>query len=316
MSDYLPKGGLHRSYNPDPPESYADNSERAPRSNGQSEGRDRKAAYALTLQRACNAAVQRVKNNNIIANSNWASPLAAAPSAISTMAILLKTAEMKAAAGLEVESQEVKDEEGNIKGILPSKFFHTNLQHCSDVGRLAFLDAQNGMNTIRATARGMIAEEGAIAYIIDLLEDPEDARYNLKPEIKAIRETAKKCLQNAEAITSKFQYWHLVICHLKQTSLTKRGEVIKERGDTSTKRDSAKANEVKYNETKKAVEARIESLQRRVEMAERDIDRAQAEVDRLRAVPIEPEPSAWEEIERVRRLIPNTPPPMKGQPSE
>jgi hypothetical protein len=83
------------------------------------------------------------------------------------------------------------------------------------------------MNTIRATARGMIAEEGAIAYIIDLLEDPEDARYNLKPEIKAIRETAKKCLQNAEAITSKFQYWHLVICHLKQTSLTKRGTSYK-----------------------------------------------------------------------------------------
>jgi hypothetical protein len=91
------------------------------------------------------------------------------------------------------------------------------------VGRLAFLDAQHGMNTIRATARGMIAEEGAIAYIIDLLEDPEDARYNLKPEINAIRGSAKKCLQQAEAITSKFQYWHLVICHLKETSLTKRG---------------------------------------------------------------------------------------------
>jgi hypothetical protein len=104
-----------------------------------------------------------------------------------------------------------------------SKYFHTNLQHCSDVGRLAFLDAQHGMNTIRATARGMIAEEGAIAYIVDLLEDPEDARYNLKPEINAIRGTAKKCLQQAEAITSKFQYWHLVICHLRQTSLTKRG---------------------------------------------------------------------------------------------
>lgn len=107
--------------------------------------------------------------------------------------------------------------------LLRSKFFHTNLQHCSDVGRLAFLDAQHGMNTIKATATGMIAEEGAIAYIIDLLEDPEDARHNLKPEIQAIRDTAKKCLDNAKGITSKFQYWHLVICHLKQTSLSKRG---------------------------------------------------------------------------------------------
>ena len=220
---------------------HAENSEYAERGDGKSEGRDQKAAYALILQKACNTALRRVKNNNIVANSNWASPLAAAPSAISTMAILLKTAEMKAAAGLEIESQEVKDNEGNVKGELPSvfpnskfglssyssvlrsKYFHTNLQHCSDIGRLAFLEAQHSMNNIRATARGMIAEEGSIAYIIDLLEDPEDARYNLKPEIKAIRDSARKCLENAQAVTSKFQYWHLVICHLRQTSLSKRG---------------------------------------------------------------------------------------------
>src|SRR5690348_14732403 len=108
LPGYMPRG----SDSPQP--EYAENSERAQRSNGQSEGRDRKAAYALTVQKACNTALQRVKNNNIIANSNWASPLAAAPSAISTMAILLKTAEMKAAAGLEIESQQVKDEEGNV----------------------------------------------------------------------------------------------------------------------------------------------------------------------------------------------------------
>jgi hypothetical protein len=117
MSSELP-GGATRSPDPGPPD-YDDNSERAPRSNGQSETRDRRAAYALTLQKACNTAVQRVKNNNIIANSNWASPLAAAPSAISTMAILLKTAEMKAAAGLEIESQDVKNEEGAVVGTLP-----------------------------------------------------------------------------------------------------------------------------------------------------------------------------------------------------
>ncbi|OCL11172.1 hypothetical protein AOQ84DRAFT_287772 [Glonium stellatum] len=203
--------------------SHAENSEHARKSNGQGESRDRKAAYALTLQKACNTALRRVKNNSIVANCNWAAPLAAAPPAASTMAILLKTAEMKAAAGLEIESQEVKDDEGNVKGKLPSKYFHTNLQHCSDIGRFAFLDAQHCMNNIRATARGMIAEEGTIAYIIDLLEDPEGARYNLKPEIKALRDSAKKCLENSQAVASKFQYWHLVICHLKQTSLSKRG---------------------------------------------------------------------------------------------
>ncbi len=84
------------------------------------------------------------------------------------------------------------------------------------------------MNTIQATARSLIAEEGSIGAIIDLLEDPEDARFNLKPEIESIKKSAKKCLENAEAITSKFAYWHLVIMHLKQTSLTKRGRCATE----------------------------------------------------------------------------------------
>jgi hypothetical protein len=83
-------------------------------------GKDKKASYALTLQKACDVAYQRVKNNNVIANTNWASPLATAPAAISTMAILLKAADKEAAAGLEIDSQEVKDLEGNIVvGSLP-----------------------------------------------------------------------------------------------------------------------------------------------------------------------------------------------------
>jgi hypothetical protein len=82
------------------------------------------------------------------------------------------------------------------------------------------------MATIRATARSMIAEEGSIGYIIDLLEDLEDARHNLKPEIEALKQTAKKCLESATAITAKFEYWYLVIIHLRQTSLSKRGKYI------------------------------------------------------------------------------------------
>lgn len=84
-----------------------------------SEGQRRRANYALSLQKACNVALQRVKSNNVVANSNWASPLAAAPSAISTMAILLKAADQEAAAGLEIESQDVKAEDGSVVGTLP-----------------------------------------------------------------------------------------------------------------------------------------------------------------------------------------------------
>ena len=104
-----------------------------------------------------------------------------------------------------------------------STYFHTNLQHCSDIGRLAFLDAQKRMNSIRSIAKTMIAEEGRISYIIDLLEDIEDARYNLRPEMDALAKTAKDCQMNAEEITKKFAYWEQVIIHLKQASLTQKG---------------------------------------------------------------------------------------------
>jgi len=101
----LPDGGGESS------ESAAPHPSTNPETSG---SKDKKASYALTLQKACDVAYQRVKNNNVIANTNWASPLATAPAAISTMAILLKAADKEAAAGLEIESQEIKDLDGNV----------------------------------------------------------------------------------------------------------------------------------------------------------------------------------------------------------
>lgn len=88
--------------------------------NTRPKSQNKQASYALSLQRACDFALQRVKNNNVIANTNWAAPLATAPCAISTMAILLKAAAKDAAAGLEIESQDVKNMDGTtVVGNLP-----------------------------------------------------------------------------------------------------------------------------------------------------------------------------------------------------
>jgi hypothetical protein len=96
----------------------SDGAERS--SDWQSPPRDHRATYALTLQRACTQALQRVRSNNIIANSNWSAPLATAPSAIATMAILFKVADQDCAAGLEVESLDVMDSDGTtLRGKLP-----------------------------------------------------------------------------------------------------------------------------------------------------------------------------------------------------
>jgi len=100
-----------------------------------------------------------------------------------------------------------------------SKYFHTNLQHCSDVGRLAFLDAQKRMNKINSVARSMMDDGGNISYIVQLLEDPDDAKHNLKPELEEVKNTASKCRKECEDMKEKFEYWQSLIIYLSNATL-------------------------------------------------------------------------------------------------
>lgn len=113
---------------------------------GDSSSYDPRATYALQVQRACKTTLQRVKQNNMLANSNWAAPLTAAPTAISVMAFLLKTAADKKAAGLTVASVDVKDTTGKkVVGTLPCVLhFSTVLEIISCM--LSNLDSK-GLNT-------------------------------------------------------------------------------------------------------------------------------------------------------------------------
>ncbi len=181
------------------------------------------------------------------------------------------------------------------------------------MGRLAFLDAQNGMSVIRSTAQRMIEAEGSISYLIDLLGDPEDARYNLKPEIESIKKTAQKCLEKAEQISQKFRYWYLVIMHLKTTSLSKRGDIIKEKETTSLKQQEEKEKESKFDKKRQALEEGISRLKQTLGEMQRRVDKKEDEVQWLRYAPLQPEPSIMEEIELVRRMIPQTEAPTIGK---
>jgi hypothetical protein len=95
--------------------------------------------------------------------------------------------------------------------------------HCSDLGRLAFLDAQKRMNTINTIARALMEDGGKISYIVELLEDPADARNNLKPEMDAVKARAIECSNECEEIKKRFDYWHLVINHLSVNALDLSG---------------------------------------------------------------------------------------------
>jgi hypothetical protein len=80
------------------------------------------------------------------------------------------------------------------------------------------------MSTMNSVAQTMMQDNGSISYIVELLEDPEDAKYNLKPEMEEVRGKATECRKNCEAIKQKFEYWQLVILHLGQTALDLRGK--------------------------------------------------------------------------------------------
>jgi hypothetical protein len=79
------------------------------------------------------------------------------------------------------------------------------------------------MNKINSVARTMMEDGGGISYIVELLEDPEDAKFNLKPEMEEVKNTATDCRENCEEIKKKFEYWQLVINHLGQIALDLRG---------------------------------------------------------------------------------------------
>jgi hypothetical protein len=86
---------------------------------------EKRAEYALVVQKAARDAIIQVKERASLDSSVWATPLAAAPSAVSTMAILLKTASNSAAANLKITIREVTDEQHQVIGML--KYVSTRL---------------------------------------------------------------------------------------------------------------------------------------------------------------------------------------------
>lgn len=96
------------------------------------------------------------------------------------------------------------------------------------MGKLALSDAQEGMKVIRQIAQRMIQPDGNISSIIRLLNDPEQARYNTKPQIDTLRESTQKCFDRAQQTVKRFDDWRLTTMDLHTTILSRQSHVIKE----------------------------------------------------------------------------------------
>ncbi|KAH7077657.1 hypothetical protein BKA63DRAFT_564232 [Paraphoma chrysanthemicola] len=268
---------------------------------------DRRGSYATQLQRASKVALQRVKQNTLLANSGWAEPLTAAPAAISVLAFIIKTAASKKVAGLPVSSRDVFDEKGVEKvGKLPSPYFHTNLLHCSDLGRSAFLEAQKRMSKINSTAFSLMEDGGQVGYLIELLEDPEDAKMNLKPAMQELKAQAEKCGNEVAQIQKKFEYWHLVINHLGTNALDIHTKTVEEQSKVGDKKADAEKDERKYDVEKAKAVGEIKEIERQLNIASDRASRAQDELDRVLSMPPIMEPSYFADAREASSLAPST----------
>lgn len=97
-----------------------------------------------------------------------------------------------------------------------SDYFHTNLVECGNIGRLAFLDAEKYMATIRDLALESTSPHGSISYIITLLQNPDKSKQSLCQELEVVKRDAKTGLDAARKLGERFRYWYLFIQALER----------------------------------------------------------------------------------------------------
>ncbi|KAL8339740.1 hypothetical protein RB601_006042 [Gaeumannomyces tritici] len=276
-----------------------------------SEPRDPRTEFALATQSTARTESDKIKSITASSEAKWATCLAAAPSAVGTMAILFKAASTKAVAGLEVESVKIPGKDGAIVGELPHKLFHANLQYCSNTGRSAFLEAQKTMYSIHQAAQSMIKDDGSVAFIIDLLEDPDDAKFQLKPAMKGIEDTAQRCLEQITSLCKRFEYWHCVICCLNTNAVEGKGMAQKEKNEKATEQEISKVDKKMQAKQAKGAEKMEAELQHLLESAKQETAKAEKDVRRLDEVPPTSEPSHQEDLDEAMKEVSMSQAPQK-----
>jgi len=71
-----------------------------------------RSEYALVVQKEARESAEAIRARSMVNSATWASPLVTAPSAVSTMAILLKTSASDVAAGVTVKNRVIINDTG------------------------------------------------------------------------------------------------------------------------------------------------------------------------------------------------------------
>ncbi|KAK6522728.1 hypothetical protein TWF281_002164 [Arthrobotrys megalospora] len=184
-------------------------------------------------------------------NTSWPLVLRTAPMAIRAMAICLVASTKQEAGAIDIK---INGLDSTGKPIAQTyQYLSTNLQHCSDLGRIAFSDAQSAMNRLMNYGLEMTGTGGLIADILEIIEDPEEAKFSLRPAMESLEENAERCKDEAESIHAKFTKLLDFIMALENAAKEQAGHTSKERG-------SNKEKILEGEENKTAQEKEIETL--------------------------------------------------------
>ncbi|KAH6621563.1 hypothetical protein B0J18DRAFT_230057 [Chaetomium sp. MPI-SDFR-AT-0129] len=268
------------------------------------------AEYALVVQRKARGVAEAIRATSMVKNESWASPLAAAPSAVSTMAILLKTSSSKRAAGIKVTSRDIKDSMGNVIGELSFEPLQSNLEYCSSLGHHAFRKARSTMEYINLIANKMIKDGGSIEKILRAINEVEDEDdededdYDLSEGIKDIQNETAQCLAKITALTGDFEFWYRVIETLKANVIACDRQTQNEANINEESLQKTEFAKEKLETNGKTTSEVIEQLEAQLQLAKENVSKAQTRVTELENIVPAPEPSAEDEQILADTLIP------------
>ncbi|KAF8803263.1 hypothetical protein BYT27DRAFT_7195858 [Phlegmacium glaucopus] len=182
--------------------------------------------------------------SSLLSQINWEELLQSAPTAIFSMgACFVASSSPKALIML-------KEKPGKPFEHLKYSSIQANLVECGNLGRFAFLEAEQGMGTIQLTSQIVNRK---INDIIQCLGDPASAKKMLKPQLNALEDAAHQCLESAAAMDEKFDKWLKYVCEMHAACVEEEKDTEKQLLQNITSLAVAKEQiNTQHNSAKKA----------------------------------------------------------------
>ncbi|KAH1326432.1 hypothetical protein KXX47_009398 [Aspergillus fumigatus] len=144
-------------------------------------------------------AVAEIKSSAIF-QVNWEDLLKSAPISINALGAALVASSSETATTIEFTPPK-----GGFK-FLQFTSLRANLVDCSNRGRLAFLDAEDGMLRINNISHIIYDKVAEIIQIIGS-PDPADVQKMLVPQLRSVKKAADECHTRALQMDKKFEEW-------------------------------------------------------------------------------------------------------------